>query len=195
MPDRNEIVADAVFRCSALVLFLVCLAFPASLAAADTALPADTRQKPRNERIQVEAERLVADETARTAVFSGNVRAVQGEARITAESLTIHYTVNDDASPDGDTAGGVMGGKGTIEKIIAQGKVHIHFQDMDAAGARAEYSLAERVLVMTGPGAMVSRRGTGTMRGGVITVYRNDGRIQFDGGVKGEFFSDGRGLN
>lgn len=141
--------------------------------------------------VQITADTLVADDRQKTAEFSGNVRAVQGETVILSDALTIHYTGNPMAGPD---AGGENSGAGGIRELVATGNVRITFDDIVAESPRAVYTPADRILVLSGPGSRVTREESGTVSGETITVHRDDGRIRFEGGVEGLFFPGEGGL-
>lgn len=138
--------------------------------------------------VQITAENLVADDREKTAEFSGNVRAAQGDTVILADRLTIRYAGNPMA------ADGSGGGDGGIRELVAVGNVRITFDDIVAESPRAVYTTDDRVLVLTGPGSRVTRADSGTISGPRIVVHRDDGRIRFEGGVEGLFFPGERGL-
>jgi lipopolysaccharide export system protein LptA len=141
--------------------------------------------------VQITADTLVADDQRKTAEFSGNVRAVQGDTVILSDALTIHYAGNPMAGPE---AGEENAGEGGIRELVATGSVRITFDDIVAESPRAVYTPADRVLVLSGPGSRVTREESGTVSGETITVHRDDGRIRFEGGVEGLFFPGERGL-
>ena len=138
--------------------------------------------------VQITAENLVADDREKTAEFSGNVRAAQGDTVILADRLTIRYAGNPMA------ADGSGGGDGGIRELVAVGNVRITFDDIVAESPRAVYTTDDRILVLTGPGSRVTRADSGTISGPRIVVHRDDGRIRFEGGVEGLFFPGERGL-
>lgn len=143
-------------------------------------------------RIQVSADELMADEARKLAEFSGNVKAVQGKTVIEADRLQIHY--GERVPTDGDKGKGKEKAGEAVRKIVASGRVRIHFEEMDAEGREATYTTHDRILVLEGPDARVTRAGSGTVKGNRITVFRDDGRIRFEGGVEGVFQSGGEGL-
>lgn len=145
--------------------------------------------KDTGEPIQISADSLLADDIQKFAEFIGNVKAVQGTTEITADRMKIFYRGN----PDPGTSD--PGGTGAIEKIVATGNVNILFDDMTATGREAVYTMADRLLVINGPGATVTKPESGTMSGARILVYRETGRIQFEGNVKGVFYPGDKGLN
>ena len=143
------------------------------------------------EPINISADSLMADDVRKFAEFIGNVKAVQGTTEITAERMKIYYQGN----PDPGVAAVKEGEAGGIQKIVATGNVTILFDDMTAKGQEAVYTMADRLLVLTGPGATVTKTDSGTMSGAKNYVYRETGRIQFEGDVKGVFYPKDKGLN
>lgn len=123
--------------------------------------------------IEVTSEELSVDQTGGTALFSGDVLAVQGEMRLGAETVRVIY------------GQGARGGS-RIERLEAEGSVVLVLNDEAAEAERAVYDVAEGVLRMTGkvvltqgPGTIAGERlevdldsGTGRMAGRVRTVLR-----------------------
>lgn len=141
--------------------------------------------------VQITAQNLVADDVRKTATFSGEVRAVQGDTVILSDRLIIRYEGN----PMDETRGaGENQGAGGIRELEAEGNVRITFDEIVAESPKAVYTPADRVLVLSGPGSRVTRPESGTISGKTITVYRDDGRIRFEGGVEGLFFPGDAGL-
>lgn len=143
-----------------------------------------------SEPIRITADRLVADSKTDSARFSGNVRAVQGDTVMTADQLTLYY--QSDNGPSSDE------GPDTIKRIMAQGHVRIAFDNRLAVSEQAVYIMAERKLILEGPGSkMIS--GRDEIIGSKITFFRDDGRVAMEGDgqnpVKAILHSNQRGLN
>lgn len=151
---------------------------------------ADEAEAGKTPPVQITAQNLVADDVEKTATFSGEVRAVQGDTVILSDRLVIRYAGNPMAQGDG--AG--EGEGGGIRELEAEGNVRITFDEIVAESPKAVYTPAERVLVLSGPGSRVTRPESGTISGETITVFRDDGRIRFEGGVEGLFFPGDAGL-
>lgn len=145
------------------------------------------------ERVHITADKLVAESAARSAEFTGNVRAVQGTTVITADRLKIFYketpTPGSENSPEAET--------GAVEKIHCSGKVVIHFDDKVAVSQDAVYTADDGILVLTGAGTKVTSQNNSVV-GEKITVFRNEDRMLVQGGgqqrVEAVFFSKGKGL-
>ncbi len=163
---------------------LVFLALPAGICA-QTPDPA-TKSGP----IEITADKLVTDNKARTAEFTGNVHAVQGDTEISAERLLLFYK---DGS--GQTASMASG---DIERMEAYGKVRILFDNKVAVSDQAVYITQERKLILEGQSARVTS-GKDQIEGNKITFYRDDGRVALEGNadnrVRAIIHSEQRGLN
>ena len=141
------------------------------------------------EQIQVRADRLVADQGAQYAEFSGNVRASQGKTVITCDQLRIHYAA--------DAVGGSDQSGDPIEKIVAEGNVTIQFDDKVAHADQAVYTTKDRVLVLSGEESRVTS-GKDAISGSKIIVDRISERIRVESGnkpVEAIFYPAGKGLD
>jgi lipopolysaccharide export system protein LptA len=130
---------------------------------------------PENERIRITAQRFEADMQTRGSEFSGNVEATQGDTVIRADRLQVFYNKTEGGDAPTDQL------QGQISKIVALGNVRIKSGERTAEAARAEYKTATGVLELFGPHAMV-KTGNNSIAGSKITLYRNDARIQVEGG-------------
>ena len=127
-------------------------------------------------KIRITAQRLVSNSTDNLAEFIGDVKASQGETEITADSLKIFFS---DQNEGGETAPGQ-----SLEKLVATGNVEIKFDNRLAVARQAVYITAQRVLILKGPGAKITS-GDNTITGETITFYRADGRFTVEGGSNG----------
>jgi lipopolysaccharide export system protein LptA len=151
---------------------------------------AEPETKAKGTPIEITADRLVTDNVAKSADFTGKVRAVQGDTQITADRLILFY---------GDTSGKTASLEGgSIKRMEAYGQVRITFDNRLAVSDQAVYITSERKLVLKGPGSRVTS-GKDQIEGTKITFYRNDGRIALEGNadnrVKVTIHSEQRGLN
>jgi lipopolysaccharide export system protein LptA len=120
--------------------------------------------------VEVTADSLQVNQTDGTAVFAGNVLAVQGALRLTAGAVRVEYAE----------------GGGAIAKLHASGGVTLVNATDAAEAAEAVYTLATGNVVMTGnvlltqgQNAIAGERlvldlkaGTGVMEGRVKTVFQ-----------------------
>jgi lipopolysaccharide export system protein LptA len=154
-------------------IMLVLLAGPALAAPADP--PATDRREP----VEITADRMEADDAAKTVIFSGNAVAKQGDVTITGDRLTIF------APPAG----------GDVERVLAEGHVRIVQGARVATGERAEYFRAEERIVLTGSPRV--SEGANLVQGHEIVVFVKENRSVVksgrDGRVNAVFTPQGEG--
>jgi len=153
----------------AVAMLLMALTAPALHAANDGKASGDA------DGIQISADRLVFDNKAQSAVFSGNVTAVQGATSISADRLTVFYDAaeaDSGAQPDTQAA---------IRRIVSEGNVTIRFDDKVAVTRKAIYNRSSGMLELVGEGTRVTS-GQNTIAGNRITVDRASDNITVEGG-------------
>lgn len=160
------------------------------MAAVSPLLADEGRQKDNADPIRITADKLVTDNQKRSARFSGNVKAVQGDTVITTDRLTLFYRAQKDASDAGPA--------GSIERIEATGHVRIEFDNKVAVSSQAVYIIEERKLVLSGSESKVIS-GQDEIVGSKITFYRDSGTVALEGDgknrVKAIIHSGQRSLN
>ena len=119
--------------------------------------------------VEVESDRLTVDQTAGTAVFSGNVRVRQGEMRITAAEATLEYA-------EGGT---------DIERVLLSGRVMMTNGAEAAEGNSGVYTIATGEVVLTGD--VLLTQGAATISGNELTVDLNTGLGVMSGRVQTVF--------
>jgi lipopolysaccharide export system protein LptA len=153
-------------------------------------LAEEGRQKADQDPIRITADKLVTDNQKRSARFSGNVKAVQGDTVITTDRLTLFYSAQKDASEAKPA--------NSIERIEAAGHVRIEFDNKVAVSNQAVYIIEERKLVLWGPESKVIS-GQDEIVGSKITFHRDRGTLALEGDgknrVKAIIHSDQRSLN
>ena len=120
----------------------VCALFAASALAGPAAKPATrpaARQAPQGP-VQIRSDKLKVQQKKRTAVFTGNVKTVQGELRIECRELTVRY------AGEGSQAGST----GDVERMIFTGDVRIQQGDRRGHCERADYQRPAGRIVCTG---------------------------------------------
>lgn len=141
------------------------------------------------EPIHVVADTLETDNHARVAEFSGNVTATQADTVITADHLKIYYgqkQPGDAKSPDKSLDKNPdKAPESSIDQIVAEGNVVIHFGKQVAQANRAVYTTKDRVLVLTGKNAKITS-GKDSVSGSKITLYRAKDRIKVESGKGGK---------
>ena len=167
-------VSGAVMLAAVCLLSLSTAYRPCSAAQDPPRAQATDVQAPKS--IHITSQRLIADTAGNQAEFVGEVKAVQGETEITADSLKIFFS--------GESTGGESNPAQSLKKLVATGNVAIKFDNRLAVARQAVYITAQRVLILKGPGAKVSS-GENAIVGETITFYRADGRFTVEGGSNG----------
>ncbi len=132
--------------------------------------------------IEITADSMEVDQEQRTATFQGTVDAVQGELRLRADAVTVHYR---------DKAAG--GGK-EISVIEALGNVFVSSPGETAEGERGVYDVTKRTIALDGN--VVLTRGGNVIRGERLELDLAKGVSRVIGGgtggrVKGLFLPEG----
>ncbi len=146
---------------SSLLLSLLLVSLPLSVIAAD--LPGGTS----SESVKITADRLEADDAARTMVFAGNAVARQGDVSIASDQLTIEYLAEDRQ----------------VKQIVAEGNVKIVQGARTATGQRAVYDKQNEQIVLSG--SPVVSEGPNSVRGDEIVLFMDGRRSLVKGGAGG----------
>ena len=147
--------------------------------------PAENNKKSQSP-VEITADELISHGDKNYAEFIGNVAAIQGNFSIHSDALRIYYHASgtnitaDSNKPD------------ALEKIVAIGNVVIKADSRRAETERAEYSLKEDKVVLSGEDSTVTD-GKNTLTGSKITWHRDTGQISVEGTeqkrVKAVFYS------
>ncbi len=155
---------------------------------------AETSPAAGKDKIHISSESLVANDAEKYAEFIGHVKAVQGDTKIIADRLKIYYEGNPRQS-SAEPAKNAGSAGDSIKKIVAVGNVKITFDGTVAESREAVYTTADRILVLSGPNARVTKADSGEISGTKISINRESGQIKFEGNVEGLFFPGQKGLN
>ena len=140
------------------------LALVVSLSAAD-AQQAKLGMKDPNAPIEVSAQNVVADATAKTVTYTGDVVIRQGEVRMRANTVRISAL------------------DGKADKVVAQGGVVVDAPSGTATGDNGVYDVSPRIVTLTGNVVLVKEKDV--MRGTKLTVNLITGVAQL-GGAQGQ---------
>jgi lipopolysaccharide export system protein LptA len=105
-----------------------------------------------NAPIEIDADQLVVERTDGTAEFSGNVKVVQGDMRLTSDRLKVNYDEAEKSNEDGG-----------VTEIKANGKVTILYGTDTATGNEAIYDVPAKKVRLNGNVTLV--RGENVLRG------------------------------
>lgn len=140
--------------------------------------------------IEINADSLEVLEAEQVAIFRGNVDALQGDIRLKADELKVHYNRR-------QLGGG--GISGAISRIDASGGVFISSPTETAQGDRGVYLVDRREITLTGK--VVLTRGESVIRGQSLVMSMVTGRSRVEGDtaaggggrVHGIFMPEGAG--
>lgn len=159
-----------------LSLVLVALALGAPASAQDVQISFGSSLRLDGSALEVTADSLEVDQSTGASVFTGNVLAIQGGMRISAQSLRMEYQP------------GATAGSRRIGTLTAVGSVAMVTETEAIESQQAVYMLDEQRLEMTGDVVLVQgdnllsgqrfvadlRAGSGRMIGRVRTIIRLD---------------------
>jgi lipopolysaccharide export system protein LptA len=134
------------------------------------AIGAENTVAAKEEPIHITAERLEADNNAKTIIFSGSVRAVQADIVMTCDTMTVTYT---------DSGKEKVKEQGSIRKIVARGNVVITQKNRKITGEQAEYLANKREIIITGKPE--ATEGPNVIRGSRIVFFIDQKRSIVEG--------------
>lgn len=127
--------------------------------------------------VEITADELTVDQATGSAVFVGNVVAGQGEMRLSAARVQVHY-----ATENGQATG-------RIDRLVATGSVTLVNGAEAAEAAQAVYTVSAGEIVMTGD--VILTQGINALSGEKLTVDLNTGSGRMEGRVKTIFQTGG----
>jgi len=125
--------------------------------------------------VEIVADSLTVEQERRLATFTGNVDAVQGDLRLRADKLFVHYDQGEEGGPQ---AAQPAGQQGSIRRIEAVGNVFVTQPGETAQGDRGTYEPGSGAMTLEGE--VVLTRDQNVIRGarlesnertGVSTVF------------------------
>ena len=138
---------------------MLCLATcPALAAVAGKVAASDRSSLPTT----IKSNQMVADNKGKTAIFSGNVVAKQGDITIYSDKMTINYGV-----------------KGDVEKIEADGNVRIVQENRIAKASHALYDSRQGRITLTGSPKVM--QGSDSISGKTIIYYVDEDKSVVSG--------------
>lgn len=126
--------------------------------------------------VEISANSLSVDQTARTAEFQGGVVAGQGTLRLTADRLVVEY-----AAQEG-------GGTGEIRLMRAFGNVTMTNGGEAAESQEAIYTVVDGMMRMMGD--VLLTQGDNAIAGNILNINLDAGTAVFEGRVTSVFASE-----
>lgn len=142
-------------------------------------------QKNRGQPIQIDALSLEVRDKDKVATFSGNVKVVQGDTTMRAESLVVYYDQDkSDAGkePAMKTAQPGPGGNSSIRRLEAKGGVIVSQNDQTVTGKTGIFDMRANTITMTG--GVVLTKDKNVLKGDRLVVDMTTGvsRVESSGG-------------
>ncbi len=131
--------------------------------------------------IEIRADSLELRQKESVAVFIGNVDAVQGRIRLSADRLFVHYRTKDGEKSPAAVAGGA------ISRLDARGKVSLTSPTETAKSKTGIYDVDKQLVTLEGD--VVLTRGANVLSGARLVINLATGVSKFDGRVTGVFKS------
>ena len=119
-----------------------------------------------NQPIEINSDSLEVYQEESRAIFIGNVVAVQGDVRLKADKMTVHYTKAEE--------GKSSDGKSAIDRIEVVGNVFLSTPEETAAGASGVYAVANREINLRDN--VVLTRGKNVLKGDQLVYNLNTGK-------------------
>ncbi len=164
--------AGRIFIVGAAFLLPIFLA-PASPGAQNLNTPLGGFSKDNNAPIDIEADELEIKQKENLAIFSGNVKVVQGKLTLKAAKLVVKYTNPDKTKNGKNTGKKKKGGKREISKLNATGGVIVTSDTQSATGDWATMDVKKNTIIM-GDNVVISQDGN-IIRGNKVLVDLNSG--------------------
>lgn len=133
-------------------------------------------QKP----LQVTSDKMIAHQSEAMVEFIGNVKAVQDDSTLLADSVKIYFYPSDQKTQDGQDR---------VKKIVAAENVEYTAGNRKALADMAVYTTEDEVLVLTGKSARLLT-GSSWVSGRKITLFRKDNNamVESDGNGRVQAF-------
>jgi len=133
-----------------------------------------------NEPIHIEADELVVNDVKKTAVFSGNVKAVQGDFVLRSKVLEVFYSGSPQSvgakKKPADKKGAAPSSK--VSRLVAKIKVLISTKDNQSATSEwADFDVAKQVILL-GDQVVLSQGGN-VIKGGRLHIDLKTRRSRF----------------
>jgi lipopolysaccharide export system protein LptA len=156
----------------------------------------------RDQPIQIEAASLEMRDKKKEAVFSGNVKVVQGDTTMTSKSLVVFYDSGggsdapQPAAPKASKSGSMQsatpgpGGSSSIRRLEAKGSVVVTQKDQVVTGETAIFDTRANLITMTGGASgVVLTQCKNVLKGDRLKVDMTTGvsRVESDTKVTGMF--------
>ncbi|OJF90524.1 LptA/OstA family protein [Pararhizobium antarcticum] len=118
--------------------------------------------------IQIESDKLDIKDAESLAMFTGNVKVVQGTTTLQAGSMVVYYKKG---------GGSIQGGNADIDRIEVNNKVFLQSGTQQATADSGSFNMTEQTLVLKGKEVVLSE-GKNVFTGCQLNVQMNTGEAQ-----------------
>ena len=127
-------------------IFLTFLAVITISAPAFGAEPLVKAKKKSQPPIHIEADKMVSRQQENAVIFSGNVRATQGDLVLNADTMTVYHNKDNKQAKEAEK----NKGRNRIKKMVATGNVKLTNNGWVATGNQVEFFSQTRKVLLTG---------------------------------------------
>ena len=138
-------------------------------------------QRDSDQPVNISADSLDVAQDAKTATFTGNVEIIQGELRLKAAVVVVHYRSKDEEAaapatkkPATGSATGSGSNASEISRLEAKTDVFLSSPTQTAQGDWADYDVVKGEVTMGGK--VVLTRGKNVLKGTALALDLNTGR-------------------
>jgi lipopolysaccharide export system protein LptA len=133
----------------------------------------------RDQPVKIVAASLEVRDKDKVALFSGDVRVLQGDTEMRCKSLTVHYDEGGSGAKTLKAADPGPAGQQQIRLIEAKGGVTVIQKDQNAQGDTGIFDMRANTVTLVGN--VVVTRGQDVVRGRKLTVDLTSGTSKIDG--------------
>jgi lipopolysaccharide export system protein LptA len=123
-----------------------------------------------DEPIQIESDQLKVQDEEGKAIFTGNVKVVQGKTQMQSGIMTVYY------AKDG---GSISSGTSEIDRILVGGKVYIKTEEQEATADDGVFNMRTEIVELTGERVVLTDGGN-VFIGCKLTVFMQTGEAKLD---------------
>ncbi|MEK1925022.1 LptA/OstA family protein [Rhizobium giardinii] len=140
------------------------------LAAQETTSKMKGLQLSNDEPIQIESDKLEIKDPESKAIFTGNVKVVQGTTTLQAGSMVVYYKKG---------GGAISSGNADIDRIEVDKKVFLQSGTQQATADSGEFNMTAQTLVLKGKQVVLSE-GKNVFTGCQLNVQMDTGEAQLE---------------
>jgi lipopolysaccharide export system protein LptA len=145
-----------------------------------------TKNTKQDEPIEIDADTLEVFQEKNQAIFTGNVRAIQGNTRLSADKMIVFYKSKEEKKSAATTipSDPEIGGGSSIERIEVEGNVFLATPKETAQGKRGNYEISSNMIYLYD--SVVLTSGENTIRGDELAHNRKTSRSKISSNNQAE---------